>query len=440
AKRYVREGLTGDEKVLVDPVKLSAPGEAAHVINYYGASFDGAYVAYGASPGGSEDAVIHVIETATGHETGETMDRGWFGNPSWLPDHRSFFHNRMQKMDPGMPPTERALKSKVYVHVVGTDPDSDPLVFGYEVSPRVKIEPADIPFIVTYPGSPYAFGVVAHGVENEITLYMAPLTSVGKPDTPWQKVCDVEDDVVDFTPRDVEFEEVKAKSYDGTLVPLSIVHRRGVALDGSHPTLLYGYGAYGITLDPFFDPKWLAWIERGGVYAVAHVRGGGEYGEDWHVAGKLLTKPNTWRDFIACGEYLIEHKYTAVARLAGVGGSAGGITIGRGITDRPDLFAAALDEVGMSDVVRVELSPNGPPNIPEFGSTKTPDGFKGVYEMRAYHHVTDGTAYPAVLLTTGITDPRVTPWQPAKLAARLQAATSSGKPILLRVDYEAGHG
>ena len=577
AKLYVREGLTGDEKVLVDPVKLSAPGEAAHVINYYGASFDGAYVAYGASPGGSEDAVIHVIETATGHETGETMDRGWFGNPSWLPDHRSFFHNRMQKMDPGMPPTERELKSKVYVHVVGTDPDSDPLVFGYEVSPRVKIEPADIPFIVTYPGSPYAFGVVAHGVQNEITLYMAPLTSVGKPDTPWRKVCDVEDDVVDFTPRgddiyllthkdasrfkvvrtslthpdpaqaevvvppgdaviqgitlaqdalyvqvldggvgrllrvpfvgsgigtpervplpfdgavwvaaadrrlsgiflgltswtkasrilvydvashrvsdtglqprgpfddprDVEFEEVKAKSYDGTLVPLSIVHRRGVALDGSHPTLLYGYGAYGITLDPFFDPKWLAWIERGGVYAVAHVRGGGEYGEDWHVAGKLLTKPNTWRDFIACGEYLIEHKYTAVARLAGDGGSAGGITIGRGITDRPDLFAAALDEVGMSDVVRVELSPNGPPNIPEFGSTKTPDGFKGVYEMSAYHHVTDGTAYPAVLLTTGINDPRVTPWQPAKLAARLQAATSSGKPILLRVDYEAGHG
>src|SRR5439155_751187 len=172
----------------------------------------------------------------------------------------------------------------------------------------------------------------------------------------------------------------------------------------------------------------------------AHVRGGGEYGEDWHLAGKLLTKPNTWRDFIACAEYLIEHKYTAAARLAGDGGSAGGITIGRGITDRPDLFAAALDEVGMSDAVRVELSPNGPPNIPEFGSTKTADGFKGLYEMSAYHHVTDGTAYPAVLLTTGINDPRVTPWQPAKLAARLQAATSSGKPILLRVDYEAGHG
>jgi prolyl oligopeptidase len=170
------------------------------------------------------------------------------------------------------------------------------------------------------------------------------------------------------------------------------------------------------------------------------VRGGGEYGEDWHRAGKGLTKPNTWKDFIACGEYLIEHKYTDSAHLGGIGGSAGGITIGRTLTERPDLFAALIDAVPMSDVVRAEFTPNGPPNIPEFGTVKTEDGFKGLYGMSAYHHVKDGTAYPAVMLTTGFNDPRVISWEPGKMAARLEAATSSGKPILLRVDYEAGHG
>ena len=241
-------------------------------------------------------------------------------------------------------------------------------------------------------------------------------------------------------PQDIVSEEVKVASYDGTMVPLSIVHRRDIKLDGSNPTLLEGYGAYGITFDPYFDPKLLAWLERGGVYAVAHVRGGGEYGEGWHLAGKLLTKHNTWRDFIAAGQYLVDHKYTSPAHLAGEGGSAGGITIGRAITERPDLFGAALDDVGISDALRVEHSPNGPPNIPEFGTTTTPEGYQALYEMSSYHHVKDGTPYPAVMVVTGINDPRVTPWEPAKMAARLQAATSSGKPVLLRVDYEAGHG
>ncbi|MBV8673647.1 MAG: prolyl oligopeptidase family serine peptidase, partial [Acidobacteriaceae bacterium] len=241
-------------------------------------------------------------------------------------------------------------------------------------------------------------------------------------------------------PAGVEALEVKAKSYDGMLVPLSIVRKKGIALDGSHPTRLEGYGSYGISIDPFFDPTLLAWIEQGGVYAVAHVRGGGEYGEDWHLAGKQLTKPNTWKDFIACAEYLIAQKYTSPSHLAIEGGSAGGITIGRSITERPDLFAAAIDEVPMSDVVRAEFTPNGPPNIPEFGTVKTQEGFKGLYEMSAYTHVKDGTAYPAVMITTGFNDPRVASWQPGKLAARLQAATSSGKPVFLRVDYDAGHG
>jgi prolyl oligopeptidase len=181
-------------------------------------------------------------------------------------------------------------------------------------------------------------------------------------------------------------------------------------------------------------------LEQGAVFAVCHVRGGGEYGEEWHLAGKGPTKPNTWRDFIACSQYLIEHKYTSPAHLGGMGVSAGGILIGRAITERPDLFGAAIDKVGVSDTLRSETSQNGETNIPEFGSTKTEEGFKALYAMSAYEHVEDKTRYPAVLLETGMNDPRVAPWEMAKMTARLQAATSSKKPVLLRVDFAGGHG
>jgi prolyl oligopeptidase len=243
---------------------------------------------------------------------------------------------------------------------------------------------------------------------------------------------------VDFS--GIESEEVKAKAADGTLVPLSIVHKRGLKLDGSHPTLLHGYGSYGITYDPGFDPASLAWLERGGVVAVAHIRGGGEYGEDWHNGGRKATKLNTITDFIACAQYLIDHKYTSPQHLAGEGTSAGGITIGGAITERPDLFAAALDNVGMSDDLRAELQVNGPANIPEFGTVKDEQDFHHLLSISGYHRIKDQTAYPAVLLTTGINDPRVDPWQMNKMTARLQAASSSGRPVLLRVDYDAGHG
>lgn len=241
-------------------------------------------------------------------------------------------------------------------------------------------------------------------------------------------------------PENVESVEVKAKSYDGTLVPLSIVYRKGIKLDGSNPTWLNGYGSYGMSWPPNFDPKNLAWFENGGVYAVCHVRGGGEYGEEWHLAGKMATKPNTWKDFIACAKYLTDNKYTSPAHLAGEGVSGGGILIGRAITERPDLFAAAIDVVGMSDTLRSETTQNGETNIPEFGTTKTEEGFKALYAMSAYDHVEEKTAYPGVLLETGMNDPRVAPWEMGKMAARLEAATSSGKPVLLRVDFAGGHG
>jgi prolyl oligopeptidase len=243
---------------------------------------------------------------------------------------------------------------------------------------------------------------------------------------------------VDFS--GIESEEVKAKAADGTLVPLSIVHKRGLKLDGSHPTLLHGYGSYGITYDPGFDAASLAWLERGGVVAVAHIRGGGEYGEDWHNGGRKATKLNTITDFIACAQYLIDHKYTSPQHMAGEGTSAGGITIGGAITERPDLFAAALDNVGMSDDLRAELQINGPANIPEFGTVQDEQDFHHLLSISGYHRIKDQTAYPAVLLTTGINDPRVDPWQMNKMTARLQAASSSGRPVLLRVDYDAGHG
>jgi prolyl oligopeptidase len=239
---------------------------------------------------------------------------------------------------------------------------------------------------------------------------------------------------------ELEAREAFAVSYDGTRVPLSIIDKKGTALDQSHPTILRGYGSYGISEEPSFNPVVLAWVERGGVLAVAHIRGGGEYGEAWHKAGFMQTKTNTIFDFIACGQYLVDAHYTTSKLLGAIGGSAGGITVGGALTWRPDLFGVILDLVGMSDSLRSETEPNGPPNVSEFGSVKTEAGFHGLYAMGAYEHVRDGTPYPAVMFSTGANDPRVAPWHMAKMAARVQAATSSGRPVLLRVDYDAGHG
>jgi prolyl oligopeptidase len=241
-------------------------------------------------------------------------------------------------------------------------------------------------------------------------------------------------------PTNLVSEEVQLKAADGTMIPLSIIYKKGLVRDGSAPTALIGYGAYGDAFMPGYSRRFMAWMERGGVFAVAHVRGGGELGEGWHLAGKQATKPNTWGDFIATAQYLVDNKYTSSAHLGIWSQSAGGILIGRSVTERPDLFAAAVDGVPCSDMVREETGPNGPANIPEFGSVKTEAGFKALYAMSAYYHVEPGTKYPAMLVTAGANDPRVDPWQGAKMAARLEADTTSGRPILFRVNYDAGHG
>ena len=234
-----------------------------------------------------------------------------------------------------------------------------------------------------------------------------------------------------------------AVAKDGTKIPLSLMYRKDTTLNANHPTLLRAYGAYGITLAPAFSPTTLAWLERGGIIATCHVRGGGEFGEAWHKGGQKLTKPNTWRDLIACAELMTERKFTRKEKLAIQGGSAGGITVGRAMTERPDLFAAVVPAVGLLDALRFEFTHNGPPNIPEFGSVKTESGFKGLLAMSSLHQVKDGTKYPAVMLIHGVNDPRVEVWQSAKMAARLQAAVANhpdAKPVLLRLDFDAGHG
>ena len=569
---YVRDGNGGAERLLLDPQTRTANG-VHYSIDYFQASPDGKLVAVGISPGGSENSVLHVLDASDGKEAGPSIDRAQFGAVFWLPDNHSFFYNRLRKPASNDARTSYYLNSKDYLHDIADDPEKDVPIFGNGLSSEVSMTETDLPFVIVPPGSKYAFGVIAHGVQNENTIYVTSLASLHDASASWRKIADVGDEVTGFDihgdrvyllshheasrfkilgvdlPKDevaharvlmpasdavvtgiqaagdalyvqkldgglgklwrlpyeggtateirlpfegaiqeifvnptepgvfvrlaswtkssmffrydpktntiadtkiipvspvdfsgIESEEVKVKAADGTMVPLSIVHQRGLKMDGSHPTLLHGYGAYGITLAPGFDPSSLAWLERGGVMAVAHVRGGGEYGEDWHNGGRKGTKENTIRDFLVCAQYLIDHKYTSPQHLAGEGTSAGGLTIGGAITERPDLFGAALDNVGDSDALRSELQVSGPANIPEFGTVKNADDFKNMLAISPFHRVKDRTAYPAVLLTTGVNDPRVDPWQVTKMTARLQAATSSGKPVLLRVDYDAGHG
>jgi prolyl oligopeptidase len=575
-KLYYRDGLKGEEHLLLDPGAIGKGTDTHYALDYFAPSWDGKLLAYGLSIGGSEKSVLHVMDVNTGAVQAESIDRTSNSVVSWRLDNRSFFYLRYVKPIPGMPADQTMYNARTYLHRIGieTDGEGDAVVFGRGVSAKLDVPEGEGTFVIVSPDSPYAIAIANHNMDrNPSTVYVAPLSQVTDDNTPWKKVAGVTDGVTQFhlrgqtlyllsqkdAPRfrllalslaepevnnativipeasgvltDVglaqdglyarvrdgavshmrrvsfdgkqsspvptpfegnvgapvtdphragalfgvrgwlqsthimaydpandrsddtglnppssidgsqfEAKELFATSYDGTQIPLSVIHRKGLALDGSHPTILKGYGSYGVSLEPGFDPTSVAWIERGGILAIAHVRGGGEYGEGWHMAGFKQSKLNTVLDFIACGQYLVELHYTSSARLAGEGGSAGGITVGGGLTWRPALFGVILDRVGVSDTLRFETEPNGPPNVVEFGSTKTESGFHGLYAVSAYAHVRDGVAYPAVMFSTGANDPRVAPWQMAKMAARVQAATSSKRPVLLRVDYDAGHG
>jgi prolyl oligopeptidase len=240
---------------------------------------------------------------------------------------------------------------------------------------------------------------------------------------------------------DLVAEERTCKGWDGAAVPMSIIGKKGFARDGKNPTLIYGYGGYGVTDTAYFNPTWRAFLELGGLLARVNPRGSGAYGEEWYQAGRGAKKANTWKDMISCAETLVGEKYTSPAMLAIQGVSMGGVAVGRAVTERPDLFGAALMQVGILDAIRfIEASFNGPNHELEMGTLKSADGVKALLEMSAYHHVKDGVKYPAVMVVQGLNDHRVPPWCSFKMTARLQAATASGKPVLLRTDTEGGHG
>ena len=243
---------------------------------------------------------------------------------------------------------------------------------------------------------------------------------------------------VDFS--DCQVVREYATSRDGTRVPVNIVRRKGVKQDGSNPVLLGGYGGYGISIEPRFSALRRIWIDHGGGYAQANLRGGGEFGEQWHKEGMLTNKQNVFDDFAAAMQYMIDAGYTSPEKLAIVGGSNGGLLMGAMITQHPKLCRAVLSSVGIYDMLRVELTPNGEFNIPEFGTVKNHDHFRALYAYSPYHNVKDDTVCPSVLFLTGANDPRVDPMHSRKMTARLQAATSSGRPVLLRTSSKTGHG
>jgi prolyl oligopeptidase len=240
---------------------------------------------------------------------------------------------------------------------------------------------------------------------------------------------------IDLSP--YETRRVLAQARDGTRVPISIIARKG-SQGRPAPCLVHVYGAYQWPSQPVFDVRAVAFLEAGGVVATAHVRGGGEYGRAWHEAGRQTTKPNTWRDLIVCCETLVSQGWTAKGRIAIMGGSAGGIAVGRAMTERPDLFGAVISKVGMSNPLRAEFEPNGQPNVPEFGSVATREGFLALKAMDSLHAVRDGLRYPPILLSTGLNDARVAPHNAAKMAARMQAARP-GAEVLLAVAFDSGH-
>ena len=599
-KLYVRDGLTGTERLLADPQALGdgsalgkklkaaaaeamkeakAKGQEVKVppprftISEYYPAEDGKLVAVEVAAGGSEEGIVRILDASNAKPLPDEIDRIWGASVSWDSSDKFFYYTRLQKLGPNDSPLNKELDEAAYLHHVGDNPDNDVAILGRKVTPALGMIPTDSAYVSITPGSPYALGLVSHGVKNELTLAVSPADAAAQGKPVWTKFIDVDDDITggaikgsdmwllthkdaprfkvlhinldhpdiatadvtyppsdlvlknvatakdglyiegaqggishllripygktEATPLPLPFEgsiegfssdinndgvlmrlagwteapqwyaydpttnavtntqleplnptdfsgitsvEVTAPAPDGTMVPLSIIYKKDLKMDGQNPCLMEGYGAYGITLDPNFDATRLALLEKGIVIAFAHVRGGGENGEDWHLAGQKLTKQNTIGDFIACAEYLIKQGYTSSGKLAMRGTSAGGITIGGALTQRPDLMTLAIVNVGVENALRSEAGPNGAVNTPEFGSVKDPDGFKALQAMDAYQHVKDGTAYPTVLLITGANDPRVDPWELFKMTARLQAATSSKNPILLRIDYDAGHG
>ncbi|NTV98092.1 MAG: S9 family peptidase [Chlorobiaceae bacterium] len=573
-KLFFRDGFEGRETLLFDPASFSGTGGGKFVITNFAASDKGSKVAISLSPNGSENSILVIMDVTSGKLLPEQIDRCRFASPSWLPDEKAFLYNRMKKVTtPGQNPQN---DSKVFLHLLGTDPDLDREVFSKTTNPELRIKSEDIPGIDYSDKSGYLFAFVSN-VDRRLTVYYAPQQELFGNRISWKPLFLPENDIHDFavnrsdiyyfTPKNAprfklmktslvrpdflhaetvvpenpsarltafaltkdgvyftqstngvtaklfrqnygsrspvelktpfnpgtialfskgflypdvwavmggwnndfkryrydpaknEFrketlsspaeypeygnlvvEEVMVPSHDKVPVPLSLVYMPSLKKDGKNPAFIYGYGAYGKAITPFFSPGLLLWTAKGGVLAIAHVRGGGEQGDAWHTGGMKSTKPNTWKDLISCALYLEEKGFTGSGRIAINAASAGGILVGRAMTERPDLFAAVISQVGLMNPLRGELTPNGPVNVPEFGSVTKKDECMALMEMDPYLNVEDGVSYPATLVTAGLNDPRVIAWQPAKFAARLASATASGKPVLFFADGDAGHG
>jgi prolyl oligopeptidase len=269
------------------------------------------------------------------------------------------------------------------------------------------------------------------------SIYRLDLADLGKERTLWARPD------VPVNPDLVEVKQVTYSSKDGTPVTMFVVHKKGLKLDGNNPTILNGYGGFAISETPFFSATMFPWFEAGGVYALPNLRGGGEYGEAWHRAGMLENKQNVFDDFIAAGEWLVANGYTRPERLGIVGGSNGGLLTGAAVTQRPDLFSAAIVAVPLLDMLRYQNFLMARYWVPEYGSAEDPAQFEFIKKYSPYHNIKPGTKYPAVLVTAGENDTRVHPLHARKFAAAMQAATASdpaSEPVMLWVDREAGHG
>lgn len=271
------------------------------------------------------------------------------------------------------------------------------------------------------------------------TSYDTP-TTVNRLDVETGEVTVFRQPEVDFNPDDYIVKQVFYESRDGTRVPMFITHRKDVKLDGRAPTMLYGYGGFNVSQTPGFSITRLAWMEMGGVYAVANLRGGGEYGEEWHKAGTKLQKQNVFDDFIAAGEHLIEAGYTSPSKLAIFGGSNGGLLVGAVTNQRPDLFGAAIPAVGVMDMLRFHKFTAGRFWVDDYGSSDNPEEFEALLAYSPYHNAKEGVEYPAILVTTADTDDRVVPGHSFKYAAAMQQAQAGNAPVLIRIETRAGHG
>ncbi|HZQ21350.1 MAG TPA: prolyl oligopeptidase family serine peptidase [Terriglobales bacterium] len=560
---YVREGTDGADRALVDANRMSADGTVA--LDWWFPSETGKYVAYGTSPGGSEESTLHIIETATGKVLGDWIERTRFASVAWKNDDAGFYYTRHPRKGE-VPPGDEVYYVKVFYHALGADPARDPLVFGEgrnaQDIPTVSLSEDDRWLLITvfegwaksemylldlktgtppleltakkdflynaevFKGKLYIttnedapryrlfvaeatapardawkeiipqgeavlqgaavfggklFAQYEHNATSQLKLFDLdgkPVTDIAMPaigsvfatggrwdrdqaffgfqsytfppsvyrydlndhkSSLWAKV-----NAPSIEPSAYEVNQAWYNSKDGTRVPMFVVHKKGLPRNGKNPALLTGYGGFNISMSPTFNRSAYLWLEHGGIYAVANLRGGSEFGEDWHRAGMLDKKQNVFDDFIAAAEFLISDKYTDKDHLAISGGSNGGLLMGTMITQRPDLFRAVVCAVPLLDMLRYQNFQIAKLWIPEYGSADDAKQFDWLYAYSPYHHVKEGIEYPSILFMTADTDTRVDPMHAKKMAALLQAEAKNGqsqdRPILLRIETKAGHG